>query len=43
MTHIIIVSVVEMRREKENSVDNWIYRIEILQRLNKNQTKKGFL
>jgi hypothetical protein len=34
MTHVIIVSVVEMRREKENSVDNWLYRIELLQRRN---------
>jgi hypothetical protein len=40
MTHVIIVSVVEMRREKENSVDNWLYRIELLQRRNKNKTKK---
>jgi len=37
MTHVIIVSMVEMRREKENSVDNWLYRIEILQRRNKNK------
>jgi hypothetical protein len=34
MTHVIIVSVVEMRREKENSVDNWLYRIKLLQRRN---------
>ncbi len=40
---VIIVSVVDMRREKEISVDNWLYRIEILQRRNKNKTKKGFL
>jgi len=37
MTHVIIVSMVEMRREKENSVDNWLYRIEILQRRNKKE------
>jgi len=35
MTKVIIVSVVEMRREKEISVDNWLYRIEILQRKTK--------
>ena len=40
MTHVIIVSVVEMRREKETSVDNWLYRIELLKRRNKNITKK---
>ncbi len=40
MTHVIIVSVVEMRKEKENSADNWLYRIELLQRRDKNKTKK---
>jgi hypothetical protein len=40
MTHVIIVSVVEMRRGKETSVDNWLYRIELLQRRDKNKTKK---
>jgi len=40
MTHVIIGSVVTIRREKENSVDNWLYRIELLQRRNKNKTKK---
>ena len=40
MTHVIIGSVVEMKREKETSVDNWLYRIELLQRRDKNKTKK---
>ena len=32
----------EMRRGKETGADNWLYRIEILYRMDKNKRKKSY-
>jgi len=40
MANIITICMEEARRGKETGVDNWLYRIEILYRMDKNKRKK---
>ena len=42
MTNIITVWMMEIKRGKENNVDNWLYRVEILQKENKTKKRKDF-